>query len=59
MNRKAKISRKTKETEVLVELNIDGTGKFKISTGIPFLDHMLSLFAKHGLFDLKIKAKVI
>ncbi|MCD6539489.1 MAG: imidazoleglycerol-phosphate dehydratase HisB [Candidatus Omnitrophica bacterium] len=55
--RRVKIRRKTEETEVKVELNIDGEGKYKISTGIPFLDHMLSLLAKHGLFDLKLKAK--
>ena len=55
--RKAKIGRKTKETSIAVELNIDGKGNSDIKTGIPFLDHMLTLFAKHGLFDLKIKAK--
>ena len=55
--RKAKIKRKTSETEVSVSLNVDGRGKSKIDTGIGFLDHMLELFAKHGLFDLEIKAK--
>ena len=55
--RKAKIQRKTKETSIVVELAIDGKGTSNIKTGIPFLDHMLTLFAKHGLFDLKIKAK--
>lgn len=55
--RKAKIQRKTKETAVTIELGIDGKGSSKIDTGIPFLDHMLTLFSKHGLFDLKIKAK--
>jgi imidazoleglycerol-phosphate dehydratase len=55
--RKAKVRRKTEETDVAVELNIDGTGKPGIKTGIPFLDHMLALFSKHGIFDLKIKAK--
>ena len=55
--RKAKLRRKTKETNVEVELVIDGKGAYRISTGIGFLDHMLSLFSKHGLFDLKIKAK--
>ena len=54
--RKAKIERKTKETDILVEINIDGSGKSDISTGIPFLDHMLDLFARHGLFDLTVKA---
>lgn len=55
--RKAKVNRKTKETSIAVELNIDGKGDSNIKTGIPFLDHMLTLFAKHGLFDLKIRAK--
>ncbi len=55
--RVGKIERKTRETDIMVEINLDGEGKYKINTGIPFLDHMLSLFAKHGLFDLKIKAK--
>jgi imidazoleglycerol-phosphate dehydratase len=52
-----KIKRKTKETDIKVSLNVDGQGKFKIDTGIAFLDHMLELFSKHGLFDLEIKAK--
>lgn len=51
------IKRKTKETAVTVKLNIDGSGKYKIETGIGFLNHMLELFAKHGLFDLEIQAK--
>ena len=55
--RKAKVKRRTRETDILVVLNIDGQGKSKISTGIGFLDHMLELFAKHGLFDLEIRAK--
>jgi imidazoleglycerol-phosphate dehydratase len=54
--RKAKISRKTKETNIALELNLDGTGAHTVSTTIPFLDHMLSLMAKHGLMDLKVKA---
>jgi len=49
--------RKTKETEVVVKLDIEGTGKSKIDTKINFLNHMLELFAKHGTFDLEIKAK--
>ena len=53
----AKVVRKTKETSITVEINLDGSGKSAISTGIPFLDHMLELFAKHGLFDLDISAK--
>ncbi len=55
--RKARISRKTKETEIKIELNLDGTGKSAIDYPIPFLGHMLTLFSKHGLFDLKLKAK--
>lgn len=50
-------SRKTKETDITVKLNIDGEGKAKINTGIGILDHMLELFAFHGLFDLDIAAK--
>jgi len=57
MARKAKVKRRTKETDIVVALNIDGQGRSKISTGIGFLDHMLELFAKHGLFDLEIRAK--
>lgn len=57
MPRKAEFSRKTKETEIIVKINIDGKGKSKINTGIGFLDHMLELFAFHGLFDLDIQAK--
>ncbi len=56
MSRKTQINRKTKETDILLEINLDGKGVYNINTSIPFLDHMLSLFAKHGLFDLKIKA---
>ena len=59
MARKAKIARKTSETDIVVEIDLDGEGKQNISTSIPFLDHMLSLFSKHGLFDLKVKAKGI
>lgn len=54
--RKAKIVRNTKETQITTELNVDGSGKSQIVTPIPFLSHMLEAFAKHGLFDLKIKA---
>ena len=56
MKRKAKILRKTKETSISVEANIDGKGKYNIKTGIGFLDHMLEQLSKHGLFDLNIKA---
>lgn len=55
--RKAAVKRKTKETDISVKLNIDGTGISKIDTGIGILNHMLELFAFHGLFDLEIKAK--
>jgi imidazoleglycerol-phosphate dehydratase len=53
--RKAEINRITKETKINISLNVDGTGKNNIDTGVGFLDHMLILFAKHGLFDLDIK----
>jgi imidazoleglycerol-phosphate dehydratase len=56
-SRIAEIHRKTKETDVRVSLNLDGAGLSKISTGLPFLDHMLELFAKHGLFDLEVKCR--
>lgn len=55
--RSAIVKRKTKETDITVKINIDGQGKSKIDTGIGLLDHMLELFAFHGLFDLEIKAK--
>jgi imidazoleglycerol-phosphate dehydratase len=53
----ATISRKTAETDIVLKLEIDGTGASKIDTGVPFFDHMLTLFAKHGLFNLEVKAK--
>jgi imidazoleglycerol-phosphate dehydratase len=53
-DRFADVRRKTKETDVRVKLNLDGSGKSKISIGLPFLEHMLELFAKHGLFDLQV-----
>ncbi|KAA0230447.1 imidazoleglycerol-phosphate dehydratase HisB [candidate division KSB1 bacterium] len=56
MPRHATLSRKTGETEITVELNLDGSGQHDISTGIGFFDHMLTLLAVHGLFDLKVKA---
>ncbi|HEY3374598.1 MAG TPA: imidazoleglycerol-phosphate dehydratase HisB [Candidatus Aquicultor sp.] len=55
--RQAEIARKTQETDVAVELNLDGTGVVDIDTGIPFFDHMLSMLGKHGLIDIKIRAK--
>lgn len=54
-NRHADVRRKTKETDVRVRLNLDGSGRSRISIGLPFLEHMLELFAKHGLFDLEVK----
>lgn len=54
--RKAQVARKTKETDISVSICLDGTGASSVSTGIPFMDHMLELFAKHGIFDLDIKA---
>jgi imidazoleglycerol-phosphate dehydratase len=55
--RTATISRNTSETQVSVTLNLDGTGNGNIETGVQFLDHMLNLFAKHGIFDLDISCK--
>jgi len=57
MMRKAKIERKTKETDILVEVNLDGSSKFDIETGGGFFDHVLTQIAVHGLFDLTVKAK--
>ena len=56
-NRTAAINRTTNETEVFVSLNVDGTGKENIQTGVQFLDHMLTLFTRHGLFDLEVTCK--
>jgi len=56
-SRIARINRKTKETEVLVEVNIDGNGKISIKTGLPFLDHLITSLAKHAMLDLKLNAK--
>jgi imidazoleglycerol-phosphate dehydratase len=55
--RTGKIERKTKETDIKIEINLEGEGKYSVNTSIPFLDHMLSLMSKHGLFDLKVRAK--
>jgi imidazoleglycerol-phosphate dehydratase len=57
MARSAVVERKTKETSIAVSWELDGSGEYTINSGIPFFDHMLDLFAKHGLFDLKITAK--
>jgi imidazoleglycerol-phosphate dehydratase len=55
--RKAKSERRTKETNIKIELSLDGKGEYTIDTSIPFLDHMMSLMCKHGLLDMKLKAK--
>jgi len=55
MMRSASVSRRTAETDVNLSIALDGTGKAEISTGVGFLDHMLELFARHGLFDLNVK----
>jgi imidazoleglycerol-phosphate dehydratase len=57
MARKAKVERKTKETEISAELDLDGSGSSQIITGVPFLNHMLEIFSRHGLFDLNLKAR--
>jgi len=56
-DRKAKITRKTKETDIIVQINLDGVGKYEIDTGIGFLDHMLSHLSKHSKIDLVLNAK--
>jgi imidazoleglycerol-phosphate dehydratase len=55
--RKVRIERRTKETKISIEMNLDGTGSYSIKTPIPFFDHMLTLLCKHGLFNIKLKAK--
>jgi imidazoleglycerol-phosphate dehydratase len=57
MEREATIVRKTRETDITVELRLDGKGEAQIETGIPFFDHLLDSFARHGLFDLRVRAK--
>jgi imidazoleglycerol-phosphate dehydratase len=57
MGRKSKIERKTKESVISVELELDGSGRAEIETGMPFFNHMLESFTRHGLFDIRIKAK--
>jgi len=56
-HRKAEVRRKTKETEIILKLDLDGSGRQSIATGIPFFDHMLSLLAYHSSIDLSLKAK--
>lgn len=58
-SRTARINRKTKETEVLVDVNLDGNGKISIKTGLPFLDHLITSLAKHAMIDLRLNAKSI
>lgn len=55
--RRVRMDRKTKETQISVEMNLDGTGSYAIKTPIPFFDHMLTLMCKHGLFDIRLRAK--
>jgi imidazoleglycerol-phosphate dehydratase len=55
--RTAAVERRTQETDVRIELGLDGSGEYEVSTGIPFFDHMLESFARHGLFDLRVTAK--
>ena len=57
MGRQASVSRKTRETEIQVELCLDGTGSAEIETGMPFFDHLLEAFTRHGLFDTRIRAR--
>jgi len=57
MSRTAVVERVTKETRIRLSLGIDGTGESKVCTSVPFLDHMLDLFARHGLFDLQVEAQ--
>ena len=55
--RRGRVERKTHETQIVVELNLDGTGSYEVSTGIGFLDHMLEQLSRHSLIDLKVEAK--
>lgn len=57
MEREGSVSRKTRETEIQAELKLDGSGQSEVDTGIPFFDHLLDSFARHGLFDLRVRAQ--
>jgi imidazoleglycerol-phosphate dehydratase len=57
VSRKGRVARTTKESDVLVEIDLDGTGEVAVDTGVPFYDHMLSQLGKHGAFDLNVKTK--
>lgn len=57
MQRKARVVRKTKETDIKININLDGKGNYNVNTSIPFVDHMLSLMSKHGHIDLDVQAK--
>jgi imidazoleglycerol-phosphate dehydratase len=55
--RRAEVERSTKETDIAVQINVDGTGRASVDTGVPFLNHMLDSFARHGFFDLEVRAR--
>ncbi|HIE64920.1 MAG: imidazoleglycerol-phosphate dehydratase HisB [Nitrospira sp.] len=55
--RKARVARRTKETDISIQVNLDGAGLYQVKTPFPFMDHMLSAFSKHGFFDLNVKAE--
>lgn len=57
MERETTVARKTRETEITIQLRLDGSGEAQIETGMPFFDHLLDSFARHGLFDLQVRAK--
>ena len=59
MAREARFERKTKETDISVALRLDGTGEGEIGTSVPFLDHMLTLFTRHGLFGLTVNVRLL
>ncbi|MBI5894704.1 MAG: imidazoleglycerol-phosphate dehydratase, partial [Desulfobacterales bacterium] len=57
MKRAAEIERKTKETQIRAKIDLDGSGRYEVSTGVGFFDHMLTLFTVHGLLDLSVQAE--